>query len=778
MSIENLVSLCRSHLGEDWIALFWVVVAGLLLMAMPPLVLIPQAGLDPSWQLSLGMAFAQGLTFGRQYLWTYGPLGFLHDPYFYPDHALWAWSALVRAGSQTALDALFLVTVSRILVTVQRVSQARRYTVLGIMVMVLFFSQPGFGVDYDLVLIGIFLLLNRSINWMRRPQESRWNWILVVIASAILATASMIKSSVLLISIPTLTIFDVLTFSRRMRPQGVALLLFVLSFVGIWAMFEPVAALPNYLLGTAQLVLGYSSAMSIPGYLVQTVPALMVLATLLVWFLTRLYGRKLDMAVEYFVLGSMLVFEVWKEGFVRHDRFLIGGHAVIFFSVITVFLALLALLERSLWRRAFIFETVVLSAFSVIGNGYYAYNISPMTFVHNIRQTASLLISTKNRTVLTAQADSEIRSSRPLPTSILKSLKDHPVDVFPWDTALVAGYRLKWDPSPIVQSYSAYTPYLDYLNASQLRTHGASRILFSYEDIDGRYPIFDEPATFLQLLKHYRFSSTSGNISLLLRTKHSVAVKPQAIWSGTIAVNRKITLPLPPGRHAVLLRLNIGKSLLGTLASFFFKPSPFYISMTLANHSTVGPYRLVPSTAQDGLFISPYIANLQQLDTLASRHWVSSSNEVTAMTLSTNNASEYRPVIKAQLVGLPHFFANASGGLPVGSFFRWDGQLYETGASDHIYRLKGYTVPNDLIDHHSTSIARYKLMGTLRPKALKSGSLVRFVANPTVYVVQGHEFVGIPSPQVFNQHHFQWSAITVQPGPFVYRKYHISRNPL
>lgn len=35
------------------------------------------AGLDPSWQFSLHMAFENNLIFGKDYIFTYGPLGFL-----------------------------------------------------------------------------------------------------------------------------------------------------------------------------------------------------------------------------------------------------------------------------------------------------------------------------------------------------------------------------------------------------------------------------------------------------------------------------------------------------------------------------------------------------------------------------------------------------------------------------------------------------------------------------------------------------------------------------
>src|ERR1035438_7133838 len=37
----------------------------------------PDVGLDPSWQLSLQLAAADGKVFGREFVFTYGPLGWL-----------------------------------------------------------------------------------------------------------------------------------------------------------------------------------------------------------------------------------------------------------------------------------------------------------------------------------------------------------------------------------------------------------------------------------------------------------------------------------------------------------------------------------------------------------------------------------------------------------------------------------------------------------------------------------------------------------------------------
>jgi hypothetical protein len=58
----------------------WTLVGLVFLLTLPPLVVIPGTGLDPSWKLGLHLARERGLTMGRDLFFTYGPWGFLAVP--------------------------------------------------------------------------------------------------------------------------------------------------------------------------------------------------------------------------------------------------------------------------------------------------------------------------------------------------------------------------------------------------------------------------------------------------------------------------------------------------------------------------------------------------------------------------------------------------------------------------------------------------------------------------------------------------------------------------
>src|ERR1019366_252108 len=57
-----------------------VLVVALPILTWPVTSVTPSAGLDNSWQAGLSLALARGVVFGRQIVFTYGPLGLVTEP--------------------------------------------------------------------------------------------------------------------------------------------------------------------------------------------------------------------------------------------------------------------------------------------------------------------------------------------------------------------------------------------------------------------------------------------------------------------------------------------------------------------------------------------------------------------------------------------------------------------------------------------------------------------------------------------------------------------------
>ena len=78
------------------------------------------------------------------------------------------------------------------------------------------------------------------------------------------------------------------------------------------------------------------------------------------------------------------------------------------------------------------------------------------------------------------------------------------VDDIPVDIDIVRANGWSWKPRPVFQSYSAYTPVLDELNARHLASlSSADHIILQWGDIDGSHPLLDDAASWRSLFDHY-----------------------------------------------------------------------------------------------------------------------------------------------------------------------------------------------------------------------------------------------------------------------------------
>jgi hypothetical protein len=75
-----------------------VLLAGLFIMPIRPV--MPVANLDSSWMYAMNEILARGLVFGRDFIFTFGPLGAVYTAMYHPEvEGIMLWgSALVAAG--------------------------------------------------------------------------------------------------------------------------------------------------------------------------------------------------------------------------------------------------------------------------------------------------------------------------------------------------------------------------------------------------------------------------------------------------------------------------------------------------------------------------------------------------------------------------------------------------------------------------------------------------------------------------------------------------------
>ncbi len=122
------------------------------------------------------------------------------------------------------------------------------------------------------------------------------------------------------------------------------------------------------------------------------------------------------------------------------------------------------------------------------------------------------------------------------------------VAIQPWENSVAWAYpSIRWDPEPVLQSYSAYTPTLDQLDASFLSSDAApARILQQAAAVvDGRYFFFEPPTTWVTMMCRYVQVDATGEWQVLRRvTNRCGTLRP--IEQVTATFGQKIAVPRAP----------------------------------------------------------------------------------------------------------------------------------------------------------------------------------------------------------------------------------------
>lgn len=166
-----------------------------------------------------------------------------------------------------------------------------------------------------------------------------------------------------------------------------------------------------------------------------------------------------------------------------------------------------------------------------------------------------------------------------------------------------------------MHSYAAYTHWLDEQNKAQFVSENSAHfVLWETDDIDGklsgidyRYLLNDTPETLLTFFCTYSLKFKNEKFLLFEKRKNSVTIT-QSHLQGPLEVSYATWINVPKvGSNSILrAKLNIEKSLTGSLKSFSYKGEGFAISYETEDKKT-HIHKIVSKNAKDGLWINPVI---------------------------------------------------------------------------------------------------------------------------------------------------------------------------
>lgn len=552
---------------------------------------MPVAGLE-SWRSAVNEAVARHLVFGRDLIWTYGPLGAVATGVYHPDT-----DALMLIGS-------LLLTIA-LSVGFAMLVWPRRIYLLPLLPIVVA-SIWGYEV---VIMVLPFLLLLIVFRLSVPPESHRYvrprgtSLLCVAVLSCAVGILSLIKGPMLALAAVEGGLAILMALVARQRALALVILFFAISslYVGWLAAQQPLAALPRFFWAQEEIAVGYSQAMSLHG----PFPQLLFLGIPAIFLTAMFYiciTRKEKLAGWLVFVGfAFYLFVSFKEGFVRQDAHVnFAGDA---FLLVALFLG--ALLEP---LPAIALAIVACLGWVAIESSVG--NFGAATIVARIENRARnavngiiLRVSSPDRLLAEfGQANAAIRAASPFPRV------RGTVDLYPTNLSLLFADGMKWNGRPIMQSYSAYTPALAEANAAHLRGNDApENIFFGVEATDGRLPALEDGVSWPLLLNNYSIVGFRGNYLQMLRAARPTPMlfdRPTA--AATARVGEWVNVPW--SGELVWARIEMRPTIAGRLVLATFKLPRVSIELKLADGRTVR-HRYIPEMGRAGFLLSPYVGS-------------------------------------------------------------------------------------------------------------------------------------------------------------------------
>jgi hypothetical protein len=531
--------------------------AATLLLSAPPR---PQPfhGGDQSWMVGINAARSYGLRFGSDLDFTYGPYGFLDNP---------------MPIDRTEFIVAFCFQIAAVVVLWLAIHPAlRRWWGPGpaaAAATVVTVTCAAAAAPSVLLIAGSAC---HAIVWIahRDSRPARF------VEPAPLATAALgallvqikVSDGLALLAIAVICAGLVPGWGRRARNLVGTAVVFSGSFLVLWVIVGGAPGdIPAWLHAVAQIAGGYPEAMNTEdSRLAGAYPAAALVAVAaLVLVLRYAWGRpRLDVAAMFLVTGVALGMSA-KEAFTRHD---LAPHQDTYFAVGLALLCLLAGLSRS----GFFPRLVILGALAGLLPALVAFE--PLHSLDPWQRTLREVASPGSARSLESESKAEGRAVYDVPPAMLREIGRHPIGVDPVDAALAVDYDLNWHPVPVFLSYTAYTAYLDDLNAQAAIAAPPDQYVLRRPDVvlDDRNPLWETPRYLLTLACRYREVAHDARYTLL-RHSSSRCSPPTPLGTSRLAPGQAVSVPDPEGHGMVVASFHPeDPSLLDTVTALVFKP--------------------------------------------------------------------------------------------------------------------------------------------------------------------------------------------------------------
>jgi hypothetical protein len=575
----------------DWaVRIVFFTLMALAMIALPH---TPSFDLDASWRMALGKFFLDGLQFGKDVVFTYGPLGFLMGKTYcgYQYHSLILW--------QVVQAVIFTLLIFR---QGFRLEGYTRYAYFAFFFLLGIYYEDGL----HQLIIGI-----AGFELLRNGEQRRTTSTLLAL---LLSFLGLLKFTNLLMGAVFVACTLALLLWRR-RPSPALWLAgwFAGSYLLGWILCrQNPLNLPAYFYNSWEISQGYQEAMGIPTPPVALYVGLATVVLVLIHAALYLLGLPdRPRALATLVSFAAFILLNWKHGFVRADGHMIGYFFVIL-MVATAYPALLDDVPR--FRRAQQCILFLLAAGALLGIG--------ITLPGLLR---GILSGTQDRLFTNVAQLSDPAALRTYYQEHLASEQayyDMPMtrkvvgmatlDVLGYEQAIALYNRFNYHPRPVLQSYSSYRPHLSHLNYQFYASRKAPEyVLVKLHTIDRRLVACDDAEVLSLLVHRYEFVHLEKGFQLWHRKPgpfSAESIAPRPLRTATLQVGQPFEAEEFNGQP-LWVNIDVRPSLLGRLRGFLYK-LPIIILRIENTQKMITEYRLPLPLGQTGFIINPVVEDI------------------------------------------------------------------------------------------------------------------------------------------------------------------------
>ena len=546
-------------------------------------------GLDPAWTEVLAWSFLHRLQWGRDLVFTYGPLGFL-QPYSSYVRGIWPW---FTAG-QIILPAAFALVAVVLL---------RRCTLGQFLLFALAYVCWCSNLAGDITW-ALTLLFTTTCLVDRRADSAAGFYALAALLAPVFAVIALAKFSLFplwLVCVGAVVVNCVL--QRQLLRAAATFAIFAIALLAVWsACGQQLGNLPWFLLRGFQLSAGYGSAMGNDAPLLYEALALLLCAVLFAVCARGLWQARSDRGNAIVaILVAITGFLFWLACFTRGDHWpwFFPAFALIPFAL----LGSSKLAPDPIVRRGAMLVTLVatLVAFRAVPPSVI---VAQLTY-----RPQSAYANLANLKAIGEQRDQTwasvaVHSNLP---KIRAMIGTNRVDLLTWEQGLILVNGFNYAPRPVFQSYAAFTPTLARLNESYFLGVGAPDfVMLRLDFIDQRVPMSEDGLALIALLRRYRPVLSERGFLLLKRDATAppaqpVSPEPERQVSAKLGAD----IEFKHGNAATIGFFRIELSPFGKLYTVLFR-EPVLTLIAKTAHGEIR-HRLVRATAASGFLVNPLV---------------------------------------------------------------------------------------------------------------------------------------------------------------------------